>query len=123
MESAADAYRSSVTRVYNEIRAKLNERESMLKRRVADQLEEELSEWKAKIREVEEQVQWIGVMREECAGMDLEEEIETIRRAKYRGEVEIEATRKIEIGAFKQVFNEFNRLEEIGQVIKILQPQ
>ena len=54
LEDTANRNRSQISSIFNEIRAKVVEREGHLKRQISDILEKEQSFWKKKISEFEE---------------------------------------------------------------------
>ena len=52
-------------------------------------------------------------MREEAALIKMENVMETLMQAQYRGEVLTEANRRVESASFKQVFNEVKKDQEL----------
>ncbi len=102
-----------MSRLYNDIRTKLVERETHLKRKISDTLEREQAQWKRRVGLLEEQMNNIEMMKDEAKRMEGEGVIEVLRQAGYRAEIEGEANQKVEMLTFKQVFNELKRDEEL----------
>ena len=87
--------------------------ETLLKRRISETLEREQAQWKRQISQLDDQMQSIQAMRDEAAIIKIENVMETLMQAQYRGEVLSEANRRVESATFKQVFNEVKKDQEL----------
>lgn len=72
LEDQANRNRAELSKIYNELRAKLVERETILKRRISETLEREQAQWKRQISQMEDQIANIQAMREEANMIDKE---------------------------------------------------
>lgn len=93
-----------------------------MKKSISETLEKESSILSHKIGQLEEQLRSIHEMKEEKFRIQSEPQIETLIQAAYRFEVEHEANKKIETLAFRPVFSDVKRDEEIVSIIKLITP-
>ena len=122
MEDSANKNRSEISKIFNEIRNRMVEREANLKKQISDTLEREQSIFKQRIGVLEEQMRSIQDLKEEKIRIDSEHLLETLIQSPFRFEVENEANRKVETLAFKQVFSEVKKDEEIGNIVRAIIP-
>ena len=80
---------------------------------ISDELRKILNQYLAQISQLDDQMQSIQAMREEAALIKMENVMETLMQAQYRGEVLSEANRRVESATFKQVFNEVKKDQEL----------
>lgn len=96
LEESANRNRGEISKIFNEVRNKIIERETMLKKTISDTLEKEQEIFKTRIIGLEEQLRCINDLKDEKQRIDSEPEIETLVQSPYRYEIENEANKKIE---------------------------
>jgi 2-methylisocitrate lyase-like PEP mutase family enzyme len=64
----------------------------------------------------------IQTMREEAGLIENEEIMKTLRQASFRVEIIGEASKRVEISQFKQVFNDIKRDDELQAIVRMLLP-
>jgi hypothetical protein len=65
LEEGANKNRSEISRIFNEIRNKIIERETTMKKTISDTLEKEQIYYKNKIAQLEDQMRCISDLKEE----------------------------------------------------------
>lgn len=123
MEDSANKNRSEITKIYNDMRHKIIERESQLKKQISETLDREQIIYKKKISQLENQLDSISDLKESKIAIGNENAIDTLLSAVLRYDLENEANLKIETLAFGNVFKEVKREEELAIMLKILVPQ
>ncbi len=72
LEDSANKNRSEISRIFNEIRNRIVERETHMKRQISETLEREQNQLKTRIIELEEQMRSIQELKEEKTRVDKE---------------------------------------------------
>ena len=122
MEDTANKNRSEISKIFNEIRNKIVERETFLKRQISESLEKEQSSLKQRIMALEDQMRSIQELKEEKVRIDKESMLETLAQSVYRWEIENDANRKVEAVAINKVFVEVKRDDEISNIVRAITP-
>jgi len=122
LEESANKNRSEISKIFNEIRNRIIERETMLKKQISDTLEYEQGYFKHRILYLEEQMRSISDLKDEKQRIDGEPIFETLIQSPYRFEIENEANRKVESITFRIVFPEIKKDEEIASIIRAIVP-
>ncbi len=122
LEEAANRNRSDISKIFNDIRSKIIERETTLKRRISDTLEKELMTIRRKIATLDDQMQCIQNLKEEAMMIESEHMFETLIQAPYRFEIENESCKRVETFTAKVVFPEIKKDEEITKIIRDIVP-
>jgi hypothetical protein len=122
LEDTANKNRSEISKIFNEIRNKIVERETFLKRQISESLEKEQSSLKQRIMELEDQMRSIQELKEEKVRIDKESMLETLAQSVYRWEIENDANRKVEAVAINKVFVEVKRDDEISNIVRAITP-
>jgi hypothetical protein len=122
LEESANKNRTDISKIFNEIRSKIIERETSLKKQISDTLEKEQAQFKNRIVQLEDQIRCIQDLKEEKLRIEKEPLLETLIQSPYRFEIENEANRKVESYVFKPVFTEIRKDDEIASVVRAIIP-
>ena len=78
LEESANKNRSEISKIFNEIRSKIIERETSLKKQISETLDKEQQTFKHKIAELEDQMKCISELKDEKTRIDNEHLLETL---------------------------------------------
>eukprot|EP00347_Sterkiella_histriomuscorum_P017673 403348434 len=123
LEDSANKNRSEISKIFNEIRNKIIDRETNMKKQISDTLEREQHTLKQKIVYLEDQMKCIQDLKDEKIMIENETVLETLIQSPFRQEIENDANRKVDILSFAQVFSEIKKDEEIANIVRAIIPQ
>ena len=78
LEEQANTNRNMITKIYNDIRSKMNEKETQIKRNISETLEREQTNLKEKVNQLEDQLSCINQLKEEKIRIEAEPLLETL---------------------------------------------